>query len=377
MSSSHENGLPSTPPGCTPRRRCPLWPLTVPTTFIQVLQDIAFGPRGIRAARVIKSAMSLRPGECPRTRPGVVFSALLLVIPAPAMAQQRTLDEAERAAARSQLLASDSAHGHATLAEGLGTGFARYLADNAVYLEPGTDHLHGKSTIQAFLARQPSGQSLSFHPALAEVSLDGAVGYTVGWTALTNGGGDSSSIRHGKYIAFWRRQPDGRWKVEVWNRSGSHEAPATPPTLPARQPSRLHATRLGDPGAEIRRLKSVDLAFAAASVARGAAEAFYQYAAPDAVSLGGGKDFVVGREAIRDDQLAQAAPGQMLDWKPVAGGVGALGDLGWTVGEWRFTVPRNGKTATFTGKYLTIWARQPSGEWRFVADGGSSTPPAP
>jgi ketosteroid isomerase-like protein len=47
------------------------------------------------------------------------------------------------------------------------------------------------------------------------------------------------------------------------------------------------------------------------------------------------------------------------------------------VGEWRFTVPRNGKTATFTGKYLTIWARQPSGEWRFVADGGSSTPPAP
>lgn len=332
--------------------------------------------------------MSLRPGECPRTQPGVVFSAPLRVLAAlllgfahavatPAMAQQRTLDVAERAAARSQLLATDSAHGNATLAEGLGTGFARYLADNAVYLEPGADHLHGKSTIQAFLARQPSGQSLSFHPAVAEVSLDGAVGYTVGWTSLTTGGGDSSSVRHGKYIAFWRRQPDGSWKVEVWNRSGAQEVPAAPPNLPARQPSRVPATRPVDPGAEIRRLKSVDSAFAAASVARGAAEAFYQYAAPDALSLGGGKDFVVGREAIRDDQVAQAAPGQLLDWKPVAGGVGALGDLGWTVGEWRFTVPRNGKTATFTGKYLTIWARQPSREWRFVADGGSSTPPAP
>jgi ketosteroid isomerase-like protein len=385
MSSSHENGSPST---LTRRRRRPLWRLSDPTTFIQVLQDIAFGPRGIRAARVTKSAMSLRPGECQRTRPGVVFLAPLRVIPAlllcvaqpvatPATAQQRTLGEAERAAARSQLLATDSAHGNATLAEGLGTGFARYLADNAVYLEPGTDHLHGKSTIQAFLTRQPPGQSLSFHPALAEVSLDGAVGYTVGWTALMTGRGDSSTIRHGKYIAFWRRQADGSWKVEVWNRSGAQEAPATPPNPPARPPSRFHATRLVDPGAEIRRLKSVDSAFAAASVTRGAAEAFYQYAAPDALSLGGGKDFVVGREAIRDDQVAQAAPGQMLDWKPVAGGVGALGDLGWTVGEWRFTVPRNGKTATFTGKYLTIWARQPSGEWRFVADGGSSTPPAP
>jgi len=45
------------------------------------------------------------------------------------------------------------------------------------------------------------------------------------------------------------------------------------------------------------------------------------------------------------------------------------------VGEYRFTMPRAGATATFTGKYITIWAKQRDGSWRFAADGGSSSTP--
>jgi ketosteroid isomerase-like protein len=334
----------------------------------------------------MNSAKSLRPGGCQRTRPGVVFLAtqltaatlvLSIAVAQPLRAQQRPLGSTDLAAARRQLIATDSAHGSATKAEGLTSGFVRYLADDAVYLEPRADHVHARAAIQALLAREPPGQRLSFHPALADVSSDGAVGYTVGWTMLTTAGSDSG-IRHGKYISFWRRQPDGNWKVEAWNRSGAQDAPAAAPRLAATRAARFRGSRSVDPGDEARKLRSVDSAFAAMSVARGTAEAFYHYAAPDALSLGGGTNFVVGRDAIRDEQAADAAPGQTLDWKPVASGVGPLGDLGWTVGEYRFTVPRNDTTVSVVGKYLTIWAKQRDGAWRFVADGGSSTvAPAP
>ena len=375
---------PSSGPGPSASR--PLWFAPASATFKMVLQDIAFGPRGIRAARVMKSAKSLRPGECNRTRPGVVFLASRLVPPVvlaslalagvrPARAQQPVLGEAELVAARAVLLSTDSAHGRATEVDGLGAGFVRYLADDVVYFEPGADYQQGKARVQAFLAQHGAGQTLRFHPALAEVSRDGAVGYTVGWTVLTTLGGDS--VRHGKYISFWRRQADGAWNVEAWNRSGAQSAAAASPDVPSSAASRFPASRPVDLREETRKLMAVDSAFAASSVARGTAEAFYRYAAPDALELGGGNNFVVGRDAIRSQQAADAAPGQTLDWKPVVGGVGPLGDLGWTVGEYRFTVPRAGAIQTFTGKYITIWTKQRDGSWRFAADGGSSsTPPA-
>jgi ketosteroid isomerase-like protein len=294
-----------------------------------------------------------------------------------AEAQQRRLSSAEHAAARNQLLAADSGHARATHSQGLVPGFVSSLADNAVYLEPGADHIHGKARIQAFLSGQ-SGRQLSFRPALAEVSADGRVGYVVGWTTLAISDTGAPTVHYGKYIAFWRRQPDGAWRVEVWSRSGAPEPPDAAPTLPPRSRELLGSSRAVDQAAETRAILGTDSAFAAFSVARGTAVAFYQYAAPHALALGGGKDFVVGREAIRDDQAANAAPGQTLDWKPVAGGVGPLGDLGWSVGEYRFTGSRDGKPVTAVGKYLTIWEKMPDGAWRFVADGGSSSaPPRP
>src|SRR6266542_6989318 len=177
-----------------------------------------------------QSATSLRPGGCPRTRPGVVFPAfdaappdttlrstgawhqpglpavglsedfmrqfkpvllatgLLAGVIPPAIqpaAAQHPLTAAQRPAARIRLFAVDSAHGRASLTQGLVLGFVSYLADDAVYLEPGADHVHGKRRIQALLEGQPAGQRLSFHPGLAEVSADGTTGYTVGWTTLT------------------------------------------------------------------------------------------------------------------------------------------------------------------------------------------------
>jgi len=291
----------------------------------------------------------------------------------PANAQQQVLNPADYTVARSRLLAADSAHGRATRTQGVVPGFVSALTEDAVYLEPGADHIHGKSRIQAFLSAQSPTRKLDFRPAVAEVSADGGVGYTVGWTTLTDSGSSASPVQYGKYIAFWRRQPDGVWRVEAWNRSRAPEPPSSAPALPATRRRAAPDGRSTDPATATREARSADSAFAALSVARGTAVAFYQYAAPEALALGGGKDFVVGREAIRDDQTANAVAGQTLNWKPVAGGAGPLGDLAWTVGEFRFTAPQGGKTITVMGKYLTIWTRMPDGGWRYVVDGGSGS----
>jgi len=31
----------------------------------------------------------------------------------------------------------------------------------------------------------------------------------------------------------------------------------------------------------------------------------------------------------------------------------------------------------FYSKYLTVWARQPDGEWKFILDGGNASPAPP
>jgi ketosteroid isomerase-like protein len=270
---------------------------------------------------------------------------------------------------REQVLAADSAHARATAAEGLATGFVRYLSDSAVYLEPNVGYIRGKSLIAAHLAGTPAGTSLTFHAAQADVSADGAVGYTFGWTELTAPG---AATQHGKYIAFWRRQADGHWAVEAWNRSRAPAGPTAGAAKLSAPPGRPGPFRTVDASAETRGLLAVDSAFAAASVARGPPEAFAEYAAPHAITAGSGPDFVVGRQAIREDMAGP--PGQVLEWAPAFGGVGPLGDLGWTVGDFVFTAPAS-PPRSFYGKYLTIWERTPNGAWQFVVDGGSGNPP--
>ncbi|HEY8105791.1 MAG TPA: DUF4440 domain-containing protein [Gemmatimonadales bacterium] len=270
---------------------------------------------------------------------------------------------------REALLAADSALSHAVATAGVSHGFASYLSQDAVYLEPDTEYIRGRDRAEAFLNGRLSDANLRFGPARAEVSGDGSVGYIVGWTELTQPG---RPVGHGKYLAFWRRQSDGNWKLEAWNRSRAAEGPPAP--LPALTDPGKSPARTVDAGAETRTLIGIDSAFAALSVARGAVQAFTSYAAPTAVSLGGGKDFTVGREAIGQEQAGP--PGQVLDWKPALGGVGPLGDLGWTVGTFVFT-PAGATPRSFEGKYLTVWQRADSGSWQFVADGGSGNAPPP
>ncbi|HEU5170798.1 MAG TPA: DUF4440 domain-containing protein [Gemmatimonadales bacterium] len=272
---------------------------------------------------------------------------------------------ADPAAERAGLLAADRAHAAATAAQGYLPGFVGVLADDAVYLQPGVPYLRGRGAIEAYLGGLV-GVKQSSRPAKAVVAPDGRVGYTIGWLELETPDGR----RYGKYIAFWRKQPDGRWRVEAWNGSAAAAAPTdSSPVFPERAQERPAAAAPPDSVGR-HALFAADSAFSGRSVAEGRAAAFAAFAAPHALVLGGGPDFVIGRARIRADAAGGAAEGELLRWVPKLGGIGPSGDLGWTVGEYVYEA--GGQQSH--GKYLTVWERAPSGEWLYVADGGSGDP---
>ena len=121
-------------------------------------------------------------------------------------------------------------------------------------------------------------------------------------------------------------------------------------------------------------LLETDKAFARLAVQRGTAEAFYAYAAEDAVVFPMGELPVHGREAIR---IAMSTGGQsQLRWEPRDAHISRTGDMGYTWGF--FEASGQGpdrRPALRHGKYVTIWQRQPDGSWKFTVDIGNPGPP--
>jgi hypothetical protein len=124
-------------------------------------------------------------------------------------------------------------------------------------------------------------------------------------------------------------------------------------------------------GQQREQLLVVDAAFSAASVSIGTGPAFEQFAAPNAIAVSG--ELVFGPSAI--GEAFATGPNDVVSWVPRFGDVAASGDLGFTVGEASFDFA---ESPDFFSKYLTVWQKQNTGEWEFVADLGNSRPaPAP
>jgi len=249
----------------------------------------------------------------------------------------------DRAADRQALLAADSA---------LALDGASFT-DSAVYLHPGAPLVRGASQIRTYLANARVARSLQREPVFADVSSDGSLGYTWGWTHV-----DST---RGKYLACWRKVPAG-WRLAAF--AGTAPVPDSAPVQLAGKRDEAAPVR----GAANRHeLIRADSAFAALSRTRGAKQAFLTYAAEHAVSFGAGTHFNEGREAI-GASFDKFPAGAVLQWRPVAAEIAKSGDLGCTVGEATIA------SLHHYSKYLTIWKRQADKKWKFVADGGNLRP---
>jgi len=122
-------------------------------------------------------------------------------------------------------------------------------------------------------------------------------------------------------------------------------------------------------------LLETDRAFAAASAARGAADAFNEYLHDDALMLPAGNNPVKGRTAIYD-VMKDAPEGYVLAWTPEDGEVARSGDFGYTWGKYVSSLPdSSGVVQKKYGKYLNVWKKDDAGRWRVLVDTGNQSPP--
>jgi ketosteroid isomerase-like protein len=102
--------------------------------------------------------------------------------------------------------------------------------------------------------------------------------------------------------------------------------------------------------------------------------AFAQWFAEDGVEMGNGEPPVVGRVAIAKSTTWSPKDYQLI-WTPTDAVLGPSGDIGYTWGHYEgHSKDANGNPVTTSGRYITIWRKQPDGNWKVVLDAGSNEP---
>ncbi len=112
---------------------------------------------------------------------------------------------------------------------------------------------------------------------------------------------------------------------------------------------------------------AAERAFAADAAARSTRDAFLAALADDSLV------FQPGPTSGQRTWAARTAAKDRLEWAPAMAEVAASGDLGYTVGPWRFT-PEAAKAPAATGWFFTIWRKQADGHWKVLLDHGIVAP---
>ena len=134
------------------------------------------------------------------------------------------------------------------------------------------------------------------------------------------------------------------------------------------------STATPDPAA----LLKADRAFAQATAER-RLEGFASFLEEDVTTIRPNSPVLKGKNALveRWAGLLQD-PTMSISWKPLRVVISASGDLGFTVGSYEVTKESGQvKKAAGSGKYVTIWRKQPDGTWKVTFDSGvQDAPPA-
>ena len=111
------------------------------------------------------------------------------------------------------------------------------------------------------------------------------------------------------------------------------------------------------------------------AVAAGGGKAFTSWFADDAVTLNNGRPAVLGRGNI----AAQAnwdPKDYQLTWVAEGAQMGPSNDMGFTWGTYQgHSKDKNGEPVLTTGRYITVWRKQPDGKWKVAMDASANGAP--
>jgi len=117
-------------------------------------------------------------------------------------------------------------------------------------------------------------------------------------------------------------------------------------------------------------LVETEQAFSKAAEVQGTREAFVAYIADDGILYRPGA--VNGKQWMKDHPLPPSPTRNLLAWQPIFARVASAGDLGYTTGPWEFKDNIKDEKPSGYGNFVTVWKKQPDGNWKFVVDLGIS-----
>lgn len=258
------------------------------------------------------------------------------------------------------MVAAERAFAATSAAHGMHRAFSENLAENSVLFRPGP--VNGA---QWFRDHPPRPGLLTWEPAFAYVSAAGDLGYTTGPWEFRKTGPEDSPIAFGHFVSTWRKQPDGRWMVELDIGSG-HPAlekplPRWETTAAAKAKRAAEAPPKVDVAAAREALLEADRAFSRQISTQGIVKAYGATLADDARYHREGVYPILGKAAILAD-LKQTAGSS--SWQPDKAEVAASGDLGYTYGSGEKT-GADGKSEPHV--YTRIW-RKEGRMWKVALD---------
>ena len=104
----------------------------------------------------------------------------------------------------------------ADVAQGGGKAFASWFADDGVALSNGEAAVRGRARIAATATWDPKIYSLSWVAEGADMSPAQDMGYTWGhYQGVSDAKTTHQTVKTGRYITVWKKQPDGQWKVAL------------------------------------------------------------------------------------------------------------------------------------------------------------------
>jgi len=112
------------------------------------------------------------------------------------------------------------------------------------------------------------------------------------------------------------------------------------------------------------------------SAKNGTGRAFIDFADDSVILLRQQQFPIVGKNKLVKHYLNNETEITPLKWAPIKAEVSRDGSLGFTFGKWEYTnIDKNGKKSSSYGNYVTIWKKQKDGTWKYILDGGGTTPP--
>ena len=116
-------------------------------------------------------------------------------------------------------------------------------------------------------------------------------------------------------------------------------------------------------------LMKADREFSSMSMKEGMHKAFLSFIADSGVILRDNAWPLRGRSRLASLYEGKSDTSFVLTWEPVFEKISESGELGYTFGYYKSIVKASGESGN--GTYITIWARQADGSWKFVLDTGT------